>query len=143
MHGIQPLSTSIELCAVASDKADAIRSAFAKVWPNAKWVTRCPHMSTKPRKEWMKVMTSADKQPVLADVNENIKLMHTCRSRDQFQHSGKLAIHRLRTKFKEEQVATLRENGHMSVPYDCWYVTASGVVSCSPSSQPIEARTGK
>ncbi|KAK3254098.1 hypothetical protein CYMTET_36382 [Cymbomonas tetramitiformis] len=42
----------------------------------------------KPWKEWMKVMTSADKQPALADVNENIKRMHTCRSREQFQHLG-------------------------------------------------------
>ncbi|KAK3271331.1 hypothetical protein CYMTET_20312 [Cymbomonas tetramitiformis] len=73
------------------------------------------------------------------DVTENIKRLHKCRSREQFQHLGKLVIHRLRTKFKEEQVVTLIENEYLSVPYDCWYVTASGVVCCSPSSQPIEA----
>ncbi|KAK3288962.1 hypothetical protein CYMTET_3582 [Cymbomonas tetramitiformis] len=75
----------------------------------------------------------------VANVTENIKRLHKCRSREQFQHLGKLVIHRLRTKFKEEQVATLIENEYLSVPYDCWYVTASGVVCCSPSSRPIEA----
>ncbi|KAK3250136.1 hypothetical protein CYMTET_40473 [Cymbomonas tetramitiformis] len=139
IEAIQLLFTfRIELSTAASDKADAIKTAFARVWPNAKWVTCWPHISMKPRKEWMKLMVAEDKQPVLAALKEYLARLHKTRSREQFQQLAKLAGYQLRSK-KEEQVANILDKEYTSPPYDAWYVTASGVVYCSPSSQPIEA----
>ncbi|KAK3279595.1 hypothetical protein CYMTET_12528 [Cymbomonas tetramitiformis] len=139
IEAIQLLFTfRIELSTAASDKADAIKAAFARVWPNAKWVTCWPHISMKPRKEWMKLMVAEDKQPVLAALKEYLTRLHKTRSREQFQQLAKLVGYQLRLK-KEEQVANILDKEYTSPPYDAWYVTASGVVYCSPSSQPIEA----
>ncbi|KAK3272979.1 hypothetical protein CYMTET_18757 [Cymbomonas tetramitiformis] len=79
-----------------------------------------------------------DTQPVLAALKENLKRLHKTRSREQFQQLAKLVIHQLRSK-KEEQVANIVEKEYTSPPYDAWYVTASGVAYCDPSSQPIES----
>ena len=132
-------SFTIELCTVCSDKADGIRSAFLVVWPTAIWVTCWPHISMKPRKEWVKHMVSKDKSSVVKACDQFLHLLHLARTRQQFKHLARLMIHQVRNKHKEEDLANLVEKEYTSPPYDCWFVTASGVVMCDPSSQPIEA----
>ncbi|KAK3235622.1 hypothetical protein CYMTET_54183 [Cymbomonas tetramitiformis] len=83
-------------------------------------------------------MVAEDKQPVLAALKENLKRLHKTRSREQFQQLTKLVIHQLRSKI-EEQVSNIVDREYTSPPYDAWHVTASGVVYCDPSSQPIAA----
>ncbi|KAK3241138.1 hypothetical protein CYMTET_49071 [Cymbomonas tetramitiformis] len=128
----------MDLSTCCSDKADAIKAAFATVWPNARWITCWPHISMKPRKEWVKLVVSADKTAVIEACDRSLHLLHKCRSTDQFGQLAKLVNYQLRNKFKEESLAHLVQSEYISPPYDVWYVTASGQILCDPSSQPIE-----
>ena len=84
-------------------------------------------------------MVAMDKIVIVKSCDRFLHLLHKTRSTPQFTHLASLVIYQLRGKLKEEGLANLIEKEYTAPPYACWNVTASNVIFCDPSSQPIEA----